>query len=88
MSDRGASPGPSAAGFGGILKGMLLLGRGRAEGITYFGGTRDAVLSALAPRLALWLVLGADHWLCPAGHKRGEGAVRAVSDPAARRGDL
>ncbi|BAK85010.1 hypothetical protein [Komagataeibacter medellinensis] len=58
MSDRGASSGPNAAGFGGILKGMLLLGRGRAEGIAYFGGTRDSVLSALAPRLALWLVLG------------------------------
>ncbi|QBL94810.1 hypothetical protein KSAC_26230 [Komagataeibacter saccharivorans] len=58
MADRGSSPDPTASGLGGILKGMLLLGRGRAEGIAYFGNTRDSVLSALAPRLALWLVGG------------------------------
>ncbi|GBR13990.1 hypothetical protein LV564_10715 [Komagataeibacter nataicola] len=58
MSDRGPSPTPNASGFGGILKGMMLLGRGRAEGIAYFGNTRDSVLAALAPRLAMWLVLG------------------------------
>ncbi|MCE2576389.1 hypothetical protein [Komagataeibacter sp. FNDCR2] len=58
MSERGPSPDPNVAGLGGILRGMLLLGRGRAEGIAYFGNTRDSVLSALAPRLALWLVGG------------------------------
>lgn len=58
MSERGPSPDPNGAGLGGILRGMLLLGRGRAEGIAYFGNTRDSVLSALAPRLALWLVGG------------------------------
>ncbi|WP_193733677.1 hypothetical protein [Komagataeibacter sp. FXV3] len=58
MSDRGTSPQPNSPGLGMILKGMLLLGRGRAEGIAYFGNTRDSVLAALAPRLALWLVGG------------------------------
>jgi len=36
-----------------VLNGVLLLGRGRAEGMNGFGTGRDAVLSALAPYLAL-----------------------------------
>ncbi|WP_165832027.1 hypothetical protein [Novacetimonas pomaceti] len=52
------TPRSSPAGFGNIIRGMLLLGRGRAEGIAFFGNTRDAVLTALAPRIALWLVGG------------------------------
>ncbi|MCW4591923.1 hypothetical protein NO263_15175 [Gluconacetobacter entanii] len=56
MADDGMTPQPG--GFGNILRGMLLLGRGRVAGLAYFGNTRDAVLTALAPRIALWLVGG------------------------------
>ncbi|MFT8778062.1 MAG: hypothetical protein ABF893_15625, partial [Gluconacetobacter liquefaciens] len=37
---------------------MMLLGRGRRDGMNCFGNTPDAVLAALAPRVALWLVGG------------------------------
>ncbi|MCJ8353378.1 hypothetical protein [Novacetimonas hansenii] len=52
------TPRSGPTGFGNILRGMLLLGRGRVAGLAYFGNTRDAVLTALAPRIALWLVGG------------------------------
>lgn len=55
---RGAPPRPMPGSPGGIVRGMMLLGRGRREGMNCFGATPDAVLTALAPRVALWLVGG------------------------------
>lgn len=55
---RGAPPRPMPGSAGGIFRGMMLLGRGRRDGMSCFGTTPDAVLAALAPRVALWLVGG------------------------------
>ena len=41
-----------------VLRGILLVVRGRAEGMGQFGGSRDAVLAALAP-IAAFLIVGA-----------------------------
>ncbi|MBB2204610.1 hypothetical protein [Gluconacetobacter takamatsuzukensis] len=55
---RGVPPRLMPGSPGGIFRGMMLLGRGRREGMSCFGATPDAVLTALAPRVALWLVGG------------------------------
>ncbi|GAA4503608.1 hypothetical protein [Gluconacetobacter tumulicola] len=55
---RGAPPRPMPGSPAGIFRGMMLLGRGRREGMSCFGATPDAVLTALAPRVALWMVGG------------------------------
>ncbi|GAA4481565.1 hypothetical protein [Gluconacetobacter asukensis] len=55
---RGAPPRPMPGSPAGIFRGMMLLGRGRREGMSCFGVTSDAVLTALAPRVALWMVGG------------------------------
>ncbi|CAP56073.1 hypothetical protein [Gluconacetobacter diazotrophicus] len=56
MQGRGVPQGPLPNSAGGIFRGMMLLGRGRREGLNCFGATQDSVLTALAPRVALWLV--------------------------------
>jgi hypothetical protein len=58
MQGRGVPQGQLPSTVGNIFRGMLLLGRGRREGLNCFGATPDAVLTALAPRVALWLVGG------------------------------
>lgn len=58
MQGRGTPPRPMPGSPGGIARGMMLLGRGRRDGMGYFSATPDAVLTALAPRVALWLVGG------------------------------
>ncbi len=55
--------GPKRAGGGpalggGVIQGLLLIARGRREGLDCFGTTPDAFLSALAPALAFLLVGG------------------------------
>lgn len=55
---RGAPLRPMPGSPAGIFRGMMLLGRGRREGMSCFGATPDAVLTALAPRIALWMVGG------------------------------
>jgi hypothetical protein len=40
-----------------VLKGVLLLARGKASGIAEFGGSPDALLASLAPLIAFPLVL-------------------------------
>lgn len=40
-----------------IIRGVVRLGRGKAEGIESFGNTPEALLSAIAPSAALFLVL-------------------------------
>ncbi|MCQ8279472.1 hypothetical protein NFI95_13585 [Acetobacteraceae bacterium KSS8] len=44
---------------GQIVRGLMLLGTGRAEGLAYFGNGRDAFLGALAPPVAFLIVYGA-----------------------------
>lgn len=39
-----------------VLRGILLLGRGKREGLAQFGSSRDAFLASLAPLLAFPLV--------------------------------
>ncbi|MBB2174491.1 hypothetical protein [Gluconacetobacter johannae] len=58
MQGRRLPQGSLPGGAGNIFRGMLLLGRGRRDGMGCFGATPDAVLTALAPRIALWLVGG------------------------------
>ena len=50
--------GPAGSGPLGsnVVKGLLLIARGRPEGIECFGATQDAFLSALSPWLAFLLV--------------------------------
>ena len=45
--------GPAA---GGVIQGLLLVARGRREGLDCFGATPDAFLAALAPALGFLLV--------------------------------
>ncbi|GBQ67367.1 hypothetical protein AA103196_1666 [Ameyamaea chiangmaiensis NBRC 103196] len=52
----GRSGGPRG-GVGDIVRGMMLLGRGSASGMGFFGGTVDAFLNALAPQLAWQIVI-------------------------------
>jgi len=49
---RRGSPGPGS----GVVQGLLLIARGRPEGLDCFGATPDAFLSALSPWLAFLLV--------------------------------
>ncbi|WP_323991242.1 MULTISPECIES: hypothetical protein [Nguyenibacter] len=56
MQGRGVKQGPLPGSPGAIFRGMVLLGRGRRDGMNCFGATADSVLTALAPRVALWLV--------------------------------
>ncbi|MEJ0016858.1 MAG: hypothetical protein WDN25_09855 [Acetobacteraceae bacterium] len=53
MSGRTGSRGPRA---GSIVVGVLRLARGRADGLSQFGGTRDSFLASLAPVVAFPLV--------------------------------
>lgn len=54
----GGGPGTGGSGpvGGSIVQGLLLIARGRPEGLECFGATPDAFLSALAPWLAFLLV--------------------------------
>jgi hypothetical protein len=45
-------------GAGGVLLGILLVARGRADGLLMFGTSREAVLTAIAPLAAFLLVGG------------------------------
>lgn len=45
--------------IGGVVRGLLLLARGRAEGFGFFEGSRDGLLAGLAPPIAFVLVLAA-----------------------------
>lgn len=49
------SPSPRGP-IASVVRGIWLLGRGDAEGLNFFQSGRDAVLSAMAPSLALYLV--------------------------------
>ena len=46
----------SNRGGGGVVQGLLLIARGRSEGLECFGATPDAFLAALSPWLAFLLV--------------------------------
>ena len=48
-----------------VIRGLALLGRGRAEGFEYFEGSRDAFLAGLSPQIGFLLVASA---LLLAGH--------------------
>ena len=52
-------PGRAGRGFRTIVRGLLLLGRGRAEGFDCFEGSRDAFLAGLSPPIGFLLVLSA-----------------------------
>ena len=55
----GKSPlGKPSPGMVAVLMAILLVSRGRAEGLTLFGATREAVLNALSPLAAFLLVGG------------------------------
>ncbi len=49
-------PGPPRQPVAHVLLGIMLVARGRAEGLRQFGDTPQAVLAALAPLLAFLLV--------------------------------
>jgi hypothetical protein len=60
MAQRRSSwPPPQRAAFGNVLLGMLLVARGRRDGIAQFGATTQAFLASLAPLIAFPLVGGA-----------------------------
>ena len=59
---------PKGSMSGSILRGMLLVGRGRRDGLLEFGATPDAFLASLAPLIAIPLV-GAGFVLA-SGHPR------------------
>jgi len=59
MSGKGATGPSPRRGGGGVLRGLLLIGRGRAEGLDYFNATRDGFLAGLSPPIAFLLVFGA-----------------------------
>ncbi len=50
------SPSPPRRPFTNVLLGIMLVARGRAEGLRQFGDTPQSVLAALAPLLAFLLV--------------------------------
>lgn len=55
---RGPGPDRQASGRAArVLRGLLLLGCGRADGLDWFNNDRDAVLSALAPPIGFIVVL-------------------------------
>ncbi len=58
MQRRGPKRAGGGPALGGVVQGLLLVARGRREGLDCFGATPDAVLSALAPALAFLLVGG------------------------------
>ncbi|WP_419729403.1 hypothetical protein [Lichenicola sp.] len=58
-SKRPKQPGRAARSFRTIVRGLLLLGRGRAEGFECFEGSRDAFLAGLSPPIGFLLVLSA-----------------------------
>ncbi len=47
---------PRRRGVGGVVRGLALLGRGRAEGFECFENSRDAFLAALSPKIGFLLV--------------------------------
>lgn len=51
-----AAPRPNILRGPGILRGMMLVARGRAEGIDQFAGTTQSFLASLAPLIAFPLV--------------------------------
>ncbi len=55
LQRRGSKRGPGRVGSG-VLQGLLLIARGRPEGLDCFGATPDAFLAALSPWLAFLLV--------------------------------
>jgi hypothetical protein len=54
---RGGPQGGPQGRAGDIVRGMMLLGRGSAAGLSLFGGSVDAFLAALAPQVAWQLVI-------------------------------
>ena len=52
----GGGPAGSGPVGSGVVKGLLLIARGRREGLDCFGATSDAFLAALSPWLAFLLV--------------------------------
>jgi hypothetical protein len=70
MSGRRGGPRPAP---GSILLGIFRLARGRADGMTQFGATREAFLASLAPLIAFPLVGGILMLL-------GGGGLAALSD--------
>ncbi len=58
MQRRGPKRAGGGPALGGVIQGLLLVARGRREGLDCFGATPDAFLSALAPALAFLLVGG------------------------------
>ena len=60
MSGRGSEGGGGSKGAAqNVVQGLVLLGRGREEGLRHFEGTPQGVLSGLAPWIAFLLVGGA-----------------------------
>lgn len=59
-----------------VLRGILLIGRGRREGLAEFGSSRDAFLASLAPLLAFPLVGAA--LMMAGGQSRGAAASLLV----------
>ena len=57
--DRPAKPKQATRNGRNIVRGLLLLGRGRAEGFACFEGDRDAFLAGLSPPIGFLLVLAA-----------------------------
>lgn len=57
--DRPAKPKRAVRNGRNIIRGLLLLGRGRAEGFECFEGDRDAFLAGLSPPIGFLLVLAA-----------------------------
>ena len=49
--------GPGRSRGAGVVRGLLLLGRGRAEGLACFDNSRDAFLAGLSPPIGFLLVL-------------------------------
>ena len=58
-SGRPKQPGRAGRSFRTVVRGLLLLGRGRAEGFECFEGSRDAFLAGLSPPIGFLLVLSA-----------------------------
>jgi hypothetical protein len=67
-------PGPGGP-IASVFQGVLLLGRGRAEGLNCFGATMDALMSALAPYVAL---IGVGAFALIARHGTAIEAVRLL----------
>lgn len=57
--DRPAKPKQAVRNGRNIIRGLLLLGRGRAEGFDCFEGDRDSFLAGLSPPIGFLLVLAA-----------------------------